>query len=512
MLVKLTSAGIDGIDAFPVEVEVDVRRCTGEPRWAVVGLPGASVKESRDRVEVAVRNTGFALSASIVTINLAPADRRKEGPAFELPMAIGLLGGSELLPPEKATRYMIIGELGLDGSVRPVPGCLPMALECRKAGLAGVLCPKENAREAAVVADVDVIPVESLRETFEFLRDMREIAPVKVDLDNIFHQASKYHIDFNEVKGQYAVKRALTVAAAGGHNCLLVGSPGGGKSMIAKRLPTILPDLTLEESLETTKIYSVAGRMAADEPLMATRPFRSPHHSVSMPGLIGGGSYPKPGEISLAHHGVLFLDELPEFQRSTLEALRAPIEDGVVTISRAQTSVSYPAEFMLIAAMNPCPCGYRGDPKRKCRCSDRQIEQYVSRISGPLMDRIDIHLDVPPVEFVDLRSRKPGESSENFKRHVSAARAVQAERFKGQPVFCNARMRTRHLETFCRLNGESEALLEQAMTHLGLSARAYVKVLRVSRTIADLDGSPDIKADHLSEAIQYRSLDRLGTA
>jgi len=508
MLVKLAGAGIDGIEAFSVEVEVDVRKALGPASFTIVGLPGAGVKESKDRVEVALRNSGFSLRTSVITVNLAPADRRKEGPAFELPMAIALLGASEAFSTEKVGSYMIVGELGLDGTVRPVRGCLPIALECRKGNFDGLICPEANANEAGVVKDIDVIPVKTLTETVEFLAGLSDKQPVDIDINSVYRKAAKYEVDFSEVRGQYAAKRALCVAAAGGHNVLMIGPPGSGKSMIAQRIPTILPDLTLEESLETTKIYSVAGLMAPGQSLTAARPFRSPHHTVSSAGLIGGGTSPRPGEISLAHHGLLFLDELPEFGRGALEGLRQPMEDGRVTISRVQSTMTYPAQFMLVAAMNPCPCGYMTDPKRKCRCSTRQVQQYLSRISGPLMDRIDIHIDVPPVEYSDLRSRKLEESSESIKKQVAAARAVQTERFKNDNVFCNARMKAKYIEKYCRLDSDGETLLKHAMEQLRFSARAYTKILRTARTIADLAQSEDIRAEHLGEAIQYRTLDR----
>ena len=508
MLAKVHSMGLFGIEAFPVEVEVDIARAE-MPKMTLVGLPDASVKESVDRVRAALKNSGFPFPGGAVTINLAPADRRKEGPAFELPILIGLLQASEAYMPARDGRFAIVGELALDGRVRAVNGCLSVALQCRREGYDGIICPLDNAREAAIVDGIQAIPVAHVTEAVAFLSGSNTIKPIRLDLDGLFRKAAVYNMDLGEVRGQAHAKRALEIAAAGGHNLLMVGPPGAGKSMLAQRLCTILPPLALEESLETTSIHSVTGHLDRSTPLLATRPFRCPHHTVSDVGLVGGGAHPRPGEISLAHHGVLFLDELPEFSRSALEALRQPLEDGRATISRAAMAVTYPCQFMLVGAMNPCPCGYYTDPKHMCRCTPNQITKYRNRISGPLMDRIDIHVDVPPVEFDDLRPSRSGEPSAAVRERVMRARGRQRERFAGEGFFTNARMDVRHMERHCRLSGACETLLEQAMNSLGLSARAYSKILKVARTTADLEESGEIQPQHISEAIGYRSLDRL---
>ncbi len=507
MHAKVLSAGPFGIEAFPVEVEVNVSR-QGFSNIALVGLPDAAVKESLDRVQAALQNSGYHFRVHHLTVNLAPADLRKEGPSFDLPMAVGILLASEQVVSEKLGDYMITGELALDGRLRRVKGALSMALRCRAEKVRGIILPEENAEEAGVVEGIEVIPLGSLAQVVGFLTDNVIMETYRVDLDDTLIRNAAYDIDFSEVKGQEHVKRALTVAAAGGHNVLMIGPPGAGKSMLSQRLPTILPPMTLDEALETTKIYSVDGRLDSRYGLVATRPFRSPHHTVSDIGLIGGGTYPKPGEVSLAHHGILFLDELPQFQRRTLEVLRQPMEDGEVTISRAKMSVTYPSAFMLVAALNPCPCGYLTDPRKECHCTPRQVQQYLGRISGPLLDRIDIQVEVPAVDYRDLRSPADGEPSAIIRERVIRARDMQAARFKGGKVFCNARMGNRHIKKFCKIDGAAESVLASAMQSFSLSARAYNKILKTSRTIADLDGAEEIRTEHVTEAIQYRSLDR----
>ena len=508
MLAKLRTFSLVGIDALPVEVEVDVSP-SGLPKTVLVGLPEAAVKESTHRVERAMVNSGFQRPLSRVIINLAPADLPKEAASFDLPIALGTLVGSGQVASDILAQYAVVGELALDGNTRPTKGALSMAMAAaQEPGLRGLLVPAESAAEAAVVEGIDVIAVTSLAQAVAFLTGQIEIDPTPSRLDDLFRTLSTYDVDFCDVRGQEMAKRAITVAASGGHNLLMLGPPGSGKTMLAKRVPTILPDLTPSESIETTRIYSALGRLRAGQPLLAVRPFRSPHHTISDAGLVGGGSTPTPGEISMSHNGVLFLDELPEFNRRTLEVLRQPLEDGTVTISRALNSTTFPANFMLIAALNPCPCGYRGDPRRSCHCSTPQIERYMSKISGPLLDRIDIHIEVPSVPFRELSGGTPGTSSADMRAQVVSARQRQVARFNGSPTRYNGDMSHRQTRQFCRLNDEGQNLLKGAMTEMGLSARAHDKILRVARTIADLDGSSEIATQHLNEAINYRMLDR----
>ncbi|HHT9116206.1 MAG: YifB family Mg chelatase-like AAA ATPase [Planctomycetes bacterium] len=507
MLAKVRSVAVFGIEAYLLDIEVYIAR--GDmPYIAIVGLPDTAVKESRDRVKAAVNNSGYRFPYKPMTINLAPADRKKEGPVFELPIAIGILIATNQIEVPDIQEYAIAGELSLDGRLRPVKGCLSMAFKCKELGIKKFLVPSENASEAAVVDGLDTIPVETLTETVGILTGFIPAVPHKIELNEVFKESSGYDVDFSDVKGQEHVKRALTVAVAGNHNVIMVGPPGAGKTMLAQRIPTIMPLLTLEEALGTTKIYSILGLLGPKQSLVSTRPFRAPHHTISTAGLIGGGSFPRPGEISLSHNGVLFLDELPEFDRRTLEVLRQPLEAGSVTISRALNSVTYPANFMLVCAMNPCPCGYYTDKRRECQCTPHKIQNYMSKVSGPLLDRMDIQVEVPAVRYNELVADREVQSSADIRKKVMVARAVQKERFKGQSAGVNAHMSSRQVKKYCVMNKDAEALLYQAMTELGLSARGHSKILKVGRTIADLDESEHIKIEHISEAIQYRSLDR----